>query len=118
MSILTERSVGPGCGAVRSPSAENLLLLKKLTRNSCNNQLVKCCIYKGSRKTDTYLFVKHDAGVRRAPKSLLALLGTLEVVMTIELSEDTTLAQASAKEVIKHLTESGFYLQLPNTDIQ
>ena len=79
---------------------------------------MKCCIYKGKRKADTYLFVKHDASVWRVPKSLLALLGTLEVVMTIELSEDTTLAQACTKEVIKHLTESGFYLQLPNTDIQ
>ena len=79
---------------------------------------MKCCIYKGKRKADTYLFVKHDASVWPVPKSLLALLGTLEVVMTIELSEDTTLAQACTKEVIKHLTESGFYLQLPNTDIQ
>ena len=79
---------------------------------------MKCYIYKGNRKADTYLFVKHDVSVWRVPKSLLALLGTLEVVMTMELSEDTTLAQACAKEVMRQLTESGFYLQLPNTDIQ
>ena len=79
---------------------------------------MKCCIYKGNRKADTYLFVTHDVSLWRVPKSLLALLGTLEVVMTMELSEDKTLAQACAKEVMRQLTESGFYLQLPNTDIQ
>lgn len=52
------------------------------------------------------------------PHSLLTLLGKLDMVMTLELSDDTNLAQAGSKEVIRQVEESGFYLQLPQNNIE
>ena len=40
------------------------------------------------------------------------------MVMTLELSDDTMLAQASSEEVIRQVEESGFYLQLPHNNIK
>lgn len=74
---------------------------------------MNCVIYKGSRKADTYLFVEQKDCFERLPKALLEMLGSLELVMELELSEERKLAQANPAEVIKHLAEQGFYVQMP-----
>ena len=96
----------------------NFVHLIHLHQNSCNSYFVKCFIYKGSKKADTYLFVKYKENFSRVPHLLLTLLGKLDMVMTLELSDDTMLAQASSEEVIRQVEESGFYLQLPHNNIK
>ena len=74
---------------------------------------MKCVVYKGARKSDTYLFVKCDSDISQVPSDLLKALGTLEKVMNLELSPDQTLARADPDTVRQQLRDKGFYLQLP-----
>ena len=74
---------------------------------------MKCVVYKGARKSDTYLFVKCDSNISQVPADLLEALGTLEKVMNLELSLDQTLARADPDIVRQQLRDKGFYLQLP-----
>ena len=72
-----------------------------------------CTIYKGDRKADTYLYVEYEGDFSRVPDSLLRLLGNLELVMTLELHPERTLARADPEQVREHLRSQGFYLQMP-----
>ena len=45
------------------------------------------------------------------------MLGTLELVLTLELDARRTLAQADPHEVRRQLLEQGYYLQLPPGDL-
>ena len=74
---------------------------------------MKCVVYKGTRKSGAYLFVKCDSDISRVPSDLLETLGTLEKVMNLELSPDQTLARADSDTVRQQLLNKGFYLQLP-----
>lgn len=72
-----------------------------------------CVIYKGSKKPDHYLYVEAEGNFSRVPEALMTMLGTLERVMSVELSETRKLAQADIVAVMRQLKESGYYLQLP-----
>ncbi len=74
---------------------------------------MQCAVYKGHRKPDAYLFVEREDDFSRVPGSLLEMLGRLELVMTLELTPDRTLAQADPEQVRQQLKEEGYYLQLP-----
>jgi len=69
-------------------------------------------VYKGSRRADTYLYVSEENGFQRVPEDLLTALGTLELVMQIELDERRRLARVDTKEVIKSVSRVGYFLQL------
>jgi len=45
---------------------------------------MKCVVYKGRKKYDTYLFVEQEDDFSRIPESLLTMLGELELVMSVE----------------------------------
>ena len=74
---------------------------------------MKCVVYKGTRKSDAYLFVKCDSDISQVPSDLLEALGTLEKVIDLELSPDQTLASADPNTVRQQFHDKGFYLQLP-----
>ena len=77
---------------------------------------MKCVVYKGARKSDAYLFVKCDSDISQVPSDLLDALGTLEIVMNLELSPDQTLVRADPDTVRQQLRDKGFFLQLPPAD--
>ncbi|HEY9198865.1 MAG TPA: YcgL domain-containing protein [Gammaproteobacteria bacterium] len=77
---------------------------------------MKCVIYKGNRKQDTYLYIEREEDFARVPEALLRMLGTLERVMSLELTEERTLAQADARQVRQLLVQQGYYLQMPPQD--
>ena len=79
---------------------------------------MKCVVYKGTRKSDAYLFVKSDSDICQVPSDLLKALGTLEKVMNLELSLDQTLARADPDTVRQQLRDKGFYLQLPPAEAE
>ena len=79
---------------------------------------MKCVIYKGARKSDTYLFVKCDSDISQVPSDLLEGLGALENVLSLELSPDQTLARADPDTVRQQLCDKGFYLQLPPAETE
>lgn len=74
---------------------------------------MQCAIYKGQKKLDTYLYVEKENDFSRVPKSLLAMLGSLRLVMTLELTPEQKLARANTTHVLAELSERGYYLQLP-----
>jgi uncharacterized protein YcgL (UPF0745 family) len=76
---------------------------------------MQCAIYKGSKKADSYLFVLQEDDFSSVPEPLLELLGVLEFVMTLELNEDRTLAQADPVQVMQLLETQGYFLQIPPT---
>jgi uncharacterized protein len=75
-----------------------------------------CVIYKGRRKQDTYLYVEREGEFSRVPEALLAMLGDLDWVMALDLSERRSLAQADPEQVCRQLRDQGYYLQMPPQD--
>jgi uncharacterized protein YcgL (UPF0745 family) len=74
---------------------------------------MKCVIYKGNRKADTFLYIERLDDFERVPDSLLALLGELQQVMQLTLSLSKPLANADVEEVMQLLESQGYYLQMP-----
>ena len=74
---------------------------------------MKCVIYKSDRKQDAYLYIEREGDFTRVPEALLALLGRLEHVMALELTEGRRLAQADPSQVRELLRVQGYYLQMP-----
>jgi uncharacterized protein YcgL (UPF0745 family) len=69
-------------------------------------------VYKGSRRTETYLYVPDENNFEQVPKDLLDAMGTLEFVMEIEIDAQRKLARVDAGEVIKNVLDAGYFLQL------
>jgi hypothetical protein len=69
-------------------------------------------IYKGTRRAETYLYVPEENDFQRVPQDLLDALGTLELVMQLELDEGRRLARVDAKEIMKGVSQAGYFLQL------
>jgi len=78
---------------------------------------MNCAVYKSEKKSDYYVYLKrvHEEAIDFSciPETLSKLLGNLEFVMDLELSESRKLAQADVSEVIDSVQENGFYLQTP-----
>ena len=74
---------------------------------------MKCVVYKGSRKPGAYLYIQREGDFSQVPEPLLGLMGSLRLAISLDLTTDSTLAQACVKEVLKQLEDRGFYLQLP-----
>lgn len=74
---------------------------------------MNCTIYKGAKKEDHYLYVEREGDFSRVPEDLLAMLGELTRVMSIELSEERKLMQADVVQVMASLQEQGYYFQMP-----
>ena len=62
--------------------------------------------------------MENENDLSKVPATLLDLLGILEIVIKLEISASTKLAQASTNKVISELKQSGFYLQLPSDVIE
>jgi uncharacterized protein YcgL (UPF0745 family) len=77
-----------------------------------------CAIYKGPKKIDHYLYVEQEGDFTRVPESLLNLLGELELVMTLELGPERTLAQVDVEQVRQSLREQGYFFQMPPSIIE
>ena len=74
---------------------------------------MQCWVYKGSRRAETYLYLCDEGDTSRVPEALIEAMGTLELVMQVSLSRERKLARASAEQVMRDLTERGYYLQMP-----
>lgn len=79
---------------------------------------MKTWVYKGSRKADTYLYIEHENDFSGVPQIILELMGSLELVLDIDLAKRDRLAIADIYEVRNKLREEGFYIQMPPGDQQ
>lgn len=72
-----------------------------------------CAIYKSTRKQDTYLYVATKDDFSRVPEQLLSMMGTPAHVMDLELTPERRLAREDVGEVMRCLSEQGWFLQMP-----
>ena len=78
---------------------------------------VRTRIYKGARRTDTYLYVPAADDLTRVPGTLLELMGDLELVMEIDLGPRRQLAKEDAVAVLRNLEQQGFHLQVQSASL-
>lgn len=77
---------------------------------------MNCVVFRSSRKNYTYLYLRAGLEFDDLPMALRGAFGQPEFVMELELSPERKLASENALEVLEHLRENGFYLQLPPGD--
>jgi uncharacterized protein len=72
-----------------------------------------CFVYASQRKADSYLWLPRRDDFSSLPESLILLLGDLRLVLEVELSGDRQLPQEDAQQILAHLRDQGWHLQLP-----
>ena len=75
-------------------------------------------VYKSEKKQDHYLYLACKHKDAEVPTALLGMLGELSLVVELDLSSDTHLAQARADDVLADIDQQGFYLQMPKRDMR
>ncbi|GAB4349607.1 MAG: YcgL domain-containing protein [Gammaproteobacteria bacterium] len=78
-----------------------------------SDRTVHCWIYKSLKKDEMYLYVREEQVEGLVPESLLNAVGRLEMVMELDLHPGRPLAREDVNQVIDHLLDQGFYLQMP-----
>lgn len=74
---------------------------------------MQCFVYASQRKADSYLWLAERDAFAKLPESLLLLLGDLRFVMEVHLDEQRKLPVEDTLQVLAHLREQGWHLQLP-----
>lgn len=74
---------------------------------------MRCYIYKGLNKPDTYLFLTVAGQFDSVPGELVKAFGGLELVMDLVLTPSRQLANGSAIQVMRDLLCCGYHLQMP-----
>ena len=86
-----------------------------MTHNAGSEAKV-CWIYKDRRRGETYLYLAEKDGFDAAPRALLDAMGELDFVMELKLHPRRKLARARTEEVLRALSDDGYYVQLPPMD--
>lgn len=76
-----------------------------------------CAAYKSIRNPQTYLFIAKRGDFSKVPALLLEKFGPPQLLSILNITENKKMAIAEAKNVIKEVTNKGFYLQLPPPQI-
>ena len=74
---------------------------------------MNCFVYRSQKKSGMYLYLTEKDEFEDVPDSLIKLLGELTFSFEFNLSEDRKLVREEAKEVIRIMKESGYFLQMP-----
>lgn len=72
-----------------------------------------CYVYRSHRRESTYLYLPKPDDFSEVPDELMREFGKAELALQFELTPDRVLAQADANQVLAHLREQGFHLQMP-----
>ncbi len=78
---------------------------------------MQCFIYKSLKKQQLYLYIENKDDFSRVPEDLLNSLGSLKLVINLELTPDRRLAKEDASKVMSSLRRKGYFIQLPPTSI-
>lgn len=74
---------------------------------------MQCYVYASRRKPDTYLWLAERDGFGVLPGSLRDMLGELRFALELALDTQRRLPREDAAQVLAHLREQGWHLQLP-----
>lgn len=72
-----------------------------------------CSIYKTNKKDEMYLFISRRDDFSQVPETLLNMFGQPKLVVTMNLTNERSLAFADTGKVMNELTTTGYYLQIP-----
>jgi hypothetical protein len=72
-----------------------------------------CTVFRSGRKAETYLYLAQGRVFEDLPRELREAFGEPCFVMALNLTENRRLAHVDAGQVLEHLEEQGFFLQLP-----
>ncbi len=70
-------------------------------------------VFRSSKKSDTYLFVRRGQGWDELPESLRSIFGQPVHSMDLVLTPDRKLARTTGKQVLEAIDEKDFFLQMP-----
>jgi len=79
---------------------------------------IACDVYKSLSKENYYLYVLADEVMEHVPEALRQQLGTVEIALSFELTEERNLAKEDPVVVMANLKEHGYHLQLPPAEHQ
>ncbi len=74
---------------------------------------MNCYIYRSNKQKGMYLYLDEKDNFSKVPKSLLSLLGDMDFTFEFDLSKKRKLVRAEADEVLRIMTENGYFLQMP-----
>lgn len=74
---------------------------------------MQCYVYASRRKPDTYLWLAERDGFGVLPEPLRDMLGELRFALELQLDAGRRLPREDAAQVLAHLRERGWHLQLP-----
>jgi len=74
---------------------------------------MQCHVYASRRKPDTYVWLAERDNFSVLPESLRNMLGELRFAMDVQLEAQRRLPREDATQVLAHLREQGWHLQLP-----
>lgn len=72
-----------------------------------------CTVLKSHKKSDTYLYKPKATLFEELPEELQQLFTPHTEVTTLHLTESRKLARMTGAELISHLNEPGYYVQIP-----
>ena len=79
---------------------------------------VHCWIYRSDRKAETYIYLAEEDGKDALPAGLRTVLEPFVFVMKLDLHAGRKLARADVTTVMEELSNRGFYLQMPSTEME
>lgn len=77
---------------------------------------MKCAVYRSNKKDLTYLYLPEADDMSKVPEALLKMISPVERVPEFDLTSERRLAQENAADVLRQLTEQGWFLQMPRED--
>ncbi len=72
-----------------------------------------CFVYACARKPETYVWLDTPERAEQLPEQLADLLGTLRLVLEVDLEPGRRLPREDAATVMQNLQSQGWHLQLP-----
>ncbi|MDX1560441.1 MAG: YcgL domain-containing protein [Marinobacter sp.] len=70
-------------------------------------------VFRSSKKSDTYLFVRRGQAWEELPESLRGIFGQPVHSMDLVLTPERKLARTTGKQVLDAIAEKDFFLQMP-----
>lgn len=75
-----------------------------------------CYIYRSKKKDQLFLFVEKKDDFSKVPEPLMEGFGTPEFSFEMDLGGDTRMVRSNPADVLKHLKEQGYFVQMPPPD--
>ncbi|AXS82076.1 MULTISPECIES: YcgL domain-containing protein [Marinobacter] len=70
-------------------------------------------VFRSSKKSDTYIFVRRGQEWEELPESLRGIFGQPVHSMDLVVTPDRKLARTTGKQVLEAIGEKDFFLQMP-----